>query len=651
MIQMLCGLRRAAPLSLLLATATFAAVPASSPASMQPSAPQPLPIAATIPDAADRPWPGVLAIAVDATDTARGIFRVRETIPVANPGRLTLLYPKWLPGEHAPSGEVDKLAGLRISAGGRALPWIRDAVDTHAFHVDVPEGAREILAEFQYVSATTPAQGPIVMTADMMNMEWVALALYPAGHFVRQIRIQPTVTYPAGWTAATALRGTATGATIHYEPVAFDTLMDSPVFAGRNARKVELRPGVSLSIFADRPEQLRATDAQIEHHRALVDQADRLFGARHYDHYDFLFALSDRLTPIGLEHHRSSQNGVAGGYFLDWANAARDRSLLPHEYVHSWNGKFRRPADLWTPDYRMPMRNSLLWVYEGQTEFWGSVLAARSGLVSREEALGELASIAATYSEGRPGREWRNLQDTTNQALFGRGLPLAWTSWQRTVDYYNEGLLVWLDADTLIREKTGGQRSLDDFARGFFGVRDGDWGELTYRFEDVVAALNAVVPYDWAAFLRERLDRTGGPAPLDGLARGGYRLAFAETPNAYDAAVERARKITDLSYSIGLVLNTDNGISAVRWDGPAFKAGIAVGDTLIAVNGRAADAPILKDAIRAAKADGQPIRLLVRSADRYSEVPVAWTGGLRYPVLEPVAGRRPLLDALLSPRK
>jgi predicted metalloprotease with PDZ domain len=601
-----------------------------------------------IPTATDAPYPGTIDVEIDASDTTRGIFRVRETIPVARPGAMVLLYPEWIPGHHAPSGSVENLAGLVLTADGKPLPWRRDTIDLHAFHVDVPDGVRSIRAEFQFLSAATAAQGPVVMTDDMLNLEWISMALYPAGHAVRGIRVQPSVTLPAGWTMATALRGTTTGTTTRFEAVSFETLMDSPLFAGRTSRRVELKPGVALTIFADRPQQLAATDAQIALHRNLVDQADRLFGARHFDHYDFLFALSDELTRIGLEHHRSSQNAVGPGYFTAWAQAVRDRSLLPHEYVHSWNGKHRRPADLSTPDYRTPMQDSLLWVYEGQTQFWGSVLAARSGLVSPDEALGELASVAATFSEGRPGRQWRNLQDTTNQPVIGRGATLAWTSWQRSADYYPEGQLLWLDADMLIRERTGGKRSLDDFARSFFGGNNGDWSVRTYRFADVVEALNRVAPLDWAGFLRERLDATGKPPPLDWLARGGYRLEFTDKPNIYDENVARSRKVDDFTYSVGLLIGTDAKIQAVRWNGPAFAAGIVAGDMILAVDQRAYSADLLRDAITAAKGSGQPINVLVKSGDRYREHRLQWTGGLRYPRLVRI-GKDAALDALLKP--
>ena len=436
------------------------------------------------------------------------------------------------------------------------------------------------------------------------------------------------------------------GATIQFKPVKFDTLVDSPVFAGANVRMETLAPGVRLNIVAEQPEQLAATEEQIQFHRNLVTQAVKLFGAQHYDHYDFLLALSDRQSGIGLEHHRSSENGVVGGYFTEWTNSAARRDLLPHEYTHSWDGKYRRPADLWTPDYRAPMQDSLLWVYEGQTQFWGYVLAARSGLLSKDETLGALANIAARLDTDA-GRKWRPLADTTDDPIISQRRPKGWRSYQRSEDYYNEGLLIWLDADSLIRELSHGARGLDDFARAFFGVNDRDWGELTYSFEDVVKTLNQVQTNDWSAFLRARLDNVSDHAPLEGFARGGYQLVYTNKPGEFFKAYEKARKITDLMYSGGFVLGKEGEITEVAWDGPAFNASLTVGTKLIAVNSRALDTDQLKAAIKAKKS---PLNLLVKTGDIYRTVELKYDGGLRYPKFEKTNSTPGSLDALLTPK-
>ncbi|MEO7239776.1 MAG: peptidase M61 [Sphingomicrobium sp.] len=639
------GVKPSAVLGLL--ALTIVALP--SPAPAQNSLAQPLPPAPAIAAPRDIAYPGTIRLEVDARSPGQGVFAVRERIPVA-PGPLTLLYPRWLPGNHGPSGEVDKLAGLVFRGGGRILPWVRDSVDLFAFHLDVPAGVREISADFQFLSRVGDAPGMVVMTPAMLNLQWTSLLLYPAGFYVRQIPVSASVRYPAGWTAATALRGTVSGGAVDYSTVPLDTLIDSPAFAGKHSRIVALRPAVTLNIFADRQKDLdAATPPMIDAHRRLVDQADRLFGARHYDHYDFLLALSERQSTIGLEHHRSSQNGVGAAFFREWDKQSDPRTLLPHEYTHSWNGKFRRPADLWTPDYRTPMRDSLLWVYEGQTEYWGAVLAARSGLVSREEALGELASIAAGYTVGRPGRSWRPLQDTANQPAFARHKKLDWASWQRGIDYYSEGQLLWTAVDQVIRERSRGRRSLDDFARRFFGMRPGDFGELTYDFDDVVTALETIQPYDWRGYLRTWLDATDGAHLLDGLTRGGYRLVWRDEPNIFDKNGAAEAKLADFTYSLGLTIGEEGKIASVLWDGPAFRAGIAPGQTLVAVDGSAYDGDRLTDAVRAAKTAAAPLSLLVKDGDSYRTVPVDYHGGLRYPALEKVAPGRAGIDRMFEP--
>ncbi|MES2707745.1 MAG: peptidase M61 [Verrucomicrobiota bacterium] len=639
-------------MALSLTLAGFAALPPASAQKVENSAPQPLEIVNTIPAARDAAYPGTMILEVDATDTTRGIIRIRQRIPVTAAGPLVLLYPEWLPGNHSPNGPIDKLAGIRFSAGGKPLPWHRDVVDVYAFHLQVPEGVTAVEAEYQFLSPTSVEQGRIVVTPVTMNLQWNAISLYPAGWFVRRIPVTATVKYPAGWTAATALRPRHTGdSTVEYETVSYETLVDSPVFAGLHARVEKLSPDVTLNIFADRPGQLAATPEQIQAHRNLVTQALRLYGSQHYDHYDFLLALSERQGGIGLEHHRSSENGVASEYFTKWDDNVAGRDLLPHEYTHSWNGKFRRGADLWTPDYRTPMRDSLLWLYEGQTEFWGHVLAARSGLWTRQQALDALAQIAAIF-DNRAGRQWRSVADTTNDPIISGRSPQPWRSWQRSEDYYSEGQLIWLDVDSLIREKTAGAKSLDDFARAFFGVRDRDWGELPYRFEDVVATLNDILPWDWTAFLNQRVTGTTPHAPLDGLTRGGYRLIYTDTPTDLFRKDEAKRKINDLSYSLGLVIDSKAKVKEVQWDGPAFNAGLTAGTEIIAVDGRAYDDGDLKAAITAAKDGAQPISLLVKSGDLYRTVDVKWNGGLRYPRLErtnTVTGISSL-EALLAPK-
>jgi predicted metalloprotease with PDZ domain len=467
--------------------------------------------------------------------------------------------------------------------------------------------------------------------------------------------VEPTVRLPEGWQFATALETASTSTALStFKPVSLETLIDSPIFAGRYFKRVDLDPegavAVRLNVVADRPTLLEMKPEQVELHRALVQQAYKLFGSHHYAHYDFLLALTDRMGGIGLEHHQSSENGTVPGYFTEWDRNADARDLVPHEYTHSWNGKFRRPADLWTPNFNVPMRDSLLWLYEGQTQYWGQVLAARAGLWSKQQALDAFASTAATYDH-RVGRDWRALQDTTNDPVVATRRPLAWRSWERSEDYYSEGLLMWLDADTLIREKSGDQRSLDDFARMFFGVNDGSVVPVTYTFDEVVNALNKVQPFDWATFLRTRLDGHGPGAPLDGLQRGGYKLVYTETPSDTFKAAEARRGITDLTYSLGLVIGREGRLIDVLWEGPAYKKGLTIGTQIIAVGGTTFTGDLVKDTISRAKNSGTPIELLVKNGDLYRTIRFDYRGGLRYPRLQRDDNTPARLDQIFTAKK
>ncbi len=638
----------------LFASACAAALLISTGAQAQagaPALPRPLP---PIPAAQAIDYPGVIRLEVDATDVARRIHTVRQTIPVSGPGPLTLLYPQWLPGKHAPRGPIEEIGGLTVTAGGERLPWLRDTVNVYAFHVEVPAGVREIVVEFQRLSPTAGNQGRVVVTPEMQNIQWETVLLYPAGYHHRGIVIDPAIRLPEGWGFGVALDvETEAGGLVDFAPVTLEVLQDSPMFAGRHFRQVDLDPGgrspVRLNIVADAPHQLEITDEQLRIHRNLVVQADRLFGARHFDRYEFLLALTDRLGGIGLEHHRSSENSVAPGYFTNWDGLQGDRSLLPHEYTHSWVGKFRRPADQMTLNFEEPLQDSLLWVYEGADMYFGALLQGRAGFNTTEEMLAELALTAATY-DTRVGRDWRPLQDTTNDPIVAARTPQPWRSWSRSEDYYSEGLLVWLEADMLIREATRERRSLDDFARAFFGMDDGVWSPRPFTFEEVVQTLNAVHPHDWAGFLRERLDRTGGGAPLEGLTRGGWRLVYADERTDYQKALDSEYRRTDLTWSLGLMTSSSNQITAVQWGGPAFEAGLTVGTEILAINGMAASGEGLTRAVTEARDRRQPIELITRHGDHYRTVRIPYYDGLRYPRLERIEGVPDRLSRIFAPR-
>ncbi|MRX08231.1 peptidase M61 [Pseudoduganella sp. FT25W] len=604
--------------------------------------------------ASDQPYPGTIVLKVDASNTAQQIFRVRESIP-AKPGKLTLLYPQWIPGNHGPSGAINQFAGFKVSANGQPLEWTRDPVNIFAFHLTVPKGASGVEVEFEYLSPVEANQGRTTMTNDILGVQWQSVALYPAGYATNKITVQPNLTVPAGWQYGSALEQQArTGDDVAFKPLDLETLVDSPLFAGRYFRRIDLDPGakipVHLNVVADSADQLEATPEQIAPHREMVQQAYKLFNSQHYKHYDFLFAISDEFGGIGREHHQSSENGVKLGYFAEWKKYEARRELLSHEFTHSWNGKFRRPAGQAVADFNTPLQNELLWVYEGQTQYWGAVLAARAGLIKPENTRDMIAATAARYDNVK-GRDWRAVQDTVNDPIINARRPQGWNNWQRSEDYYSEGELIWLDADTKIRELSGEKKSLNDFAKTFFGVDDGVNVAKPYTFDDVVKALNAVQPYEWAKFLRTRLDGHGPGAPLDGLARAGWKLVYAEKPTDFLKAQEDLSKSANFQYSLGFSVGSEGKLEAFQWEGVGFKAGLSGNTTLLAVNGRAYKPELLRAAVTAAKTSKEPINLLVKKGALYQTVALDYHGGLKYPRLERIDGTPDRLEAILQPLK
>ena len=629
-------------------------------------------VAANHPAPADAPYPGTLTLAVDLRDTDHRVFRVQESIP-AGAGPLTLLYPKWIPGEHGPTGTIEGISGLVISANGRPVSWRRQLDNMYAVDVDVPADARGVDLSFQFLS---PGPGRLfgasVSATPMLTLlEWNQVVFFPAGVAARQVSVAASVAVPDQWHWASALPAAGTEApsgksaaaaagAVRFAPVSLETLVDSPLLTGRYFRRVALADSpvpVNLDLAADRPENLAATDEQIRHQQRLVREAAALFGARHYQHYDFLFVLSELTGHFGLEHHESSDDRLGAEYFTDPEYYLSGGSLLSHEFVHSWNGKFRRPAGLMSPDYGTPMKSDLLWVYEGLTNYYGEVLSARDGTRSPEQFRDVLADTAAEM-EYAVGRSWRPLQDTADEAQILYNSPRSWSNWRRGVDFYSEGTLLWLDVDTLIRENSHGERSLDDFARLFFGQSDGVITPQPYDFEDVVAALDRVQHYDWTHFLRTRLDARTAGAPLDGIVRGGWKLVYTDEPNAVTKADEKINKAVNLQTSLGFSVDTDTDASSgslgtlndVVWKSPAFEAGLAPGMKIRAVNGTRFSADILKDAVKAGKTGPQAIELLVEDFDQFRSVRIDFHGGLRYPHLARIENSDERLADIVRPR-
>jgi predicted metalloprotease with PDZ domain len=642
--------------TLLLASVLAIAGLPGSEASAQTAAPA-MPAEAAlppIPEAVDTAWPGgTIRLDIDATDNRRGVFRVTETIPLA-PGtrQLTLLFPQWLPGKHGPRGALAELVDVQFLVDGKPVPWKRDPVEVYAFRLSLPEGAREVVAQMIHASPLAKDEGRVVMTPDMLNLQWEAMSLYPAGHYVSRIRVKPSVVLPRDWTPAVALDGeTHIGNRYSWNETDYETLVDSPIFAGAYFRRWDLGNSVRLNAVADAPDLLTLRPADLARLTAMVDESLLVFGAPPFDRYEFLVSLSSRMGDIGLEHLRSSENLLEPRNFLSWDSFDWDRNVLPHELVHSWNGKYRRPDKLWTPDYRKPMQGNLLWVYEGQTQFWGQVLAARSGVQGKDVVLGAIARAAAGLAE-MPGRGWRSVEDTTFDPVFAARKPKPYASLSRGEDYYWEGALVWLEADQIIRAGTGGRKGLDDFAKAFFSAVPGGPRISRYTLDDIVATLNQIYPQDWAGFFTKRIDRPDQPAPLAGIEKAGYRLVWRGEPNPFDKSRMEDLRRLDLWHSLGVEIDQDGTIADVRWDSPAFRAGLVTGARIVAAESIAYDHDVMRRALTAVASVKRPLELLVRRGERFMIMPIDYHDGLRWPWLQrSTPDQDAPLDRLLAPRR
>ena len=609
-----------------------------------------------VPPHAGKPRPVTLDL--DASEVARKILHVKLVIP-AHRGALTLYYPKWIPGEHAPTGPITDLAGLKLSAGGKSVAWKRDDADMYAFYCEVPAGALEVEASLDFLLPPSSVGGfssAASSTTELATFSWNQVLLYPAETSARDIIYKASLTLPSGWKLGTALPITSSsGRRTVFEAVSLETLVDSPVIAGAHFREVPIGPKGSAPHFiemaAESDEALEIPRRTRAAYDRLVTEASALFGAHHYRSYRFLFALSDGVAHFGLEHHESSDDRVPERALLDEEQRKAHATLLPHEFVHSWNGKYRRPADIATPDFQQPMRTSLLWVYEGLTQYLGQLLAERSGLWSAEDYRDKLALIVE-WAGDHAGRTWRPLEDTAVSAQLLYPARRDWEAWRRSTDFYDESTLIWLDADTLIREKTGGTRSLEDFIHAFHGGESGPPVVVPYTFNDVVAGLNGVMPYDWAVFLRERVESTSPHPPTAGLERSGWRLTFMDTPSSVQRAYEKRDKETDLSASLGMVVAKDGTIEDVIPGKPAFLAGVGPGMKLLAANGRRWSEDWSQENLRAAvaatKKSTKPLELLLQNGEFIRSYSVNYHGGEKYPRLERIPGREDLLSTILK---
>ena len=595
---------------------------------------------------------GPITLQVDATQAPMKILHAHLTIPVNSGAEATLVYPKWIPGEHMPSGPISDLAGLRFTAGGRTLAWRRDLVDMWGLHVETG-GASQIEADLDFLSPASGAfSGGASATASLTVISWNQLLLYPQGTAAHEVMFHPSLKLPRGWKYGTALPGASeSGDTITFSPVALETLVDSPVITGEHYRALDITPpGESLhheiDMASDSEAGLQMPEETVHAYKQLVAETGALYGARHYRDYHFLITLSDQVAHFGLEHHESSDDRVDERSLLDESARMLMAGLLPHEMTHSWNGKYRRPADLATPNYQVPMQADLLWVYEGLTEYLGDVLAARSGLWTDEQYRENLAAVTAGLDH-RPGRTWRPLLDTTIAAVFLYDAPFSWSSWRRGTDFYDEGELIWLEIDTIIRQQTQNRKSIDDFTHLFHGGESTGPMVKPYTFDDIVNALNQIVAYDWRRHLTQRLTSLNEHAPLGGITNGGWLLVYNDTPNVILRAQE-SEGDTNLSFSLGLLLNKEGRVADSIVNSPAYNAGISPGMTVVAVNGRKYSAEVIHDALAEGKNSSAPLELLIVNGEYFKTVPINYHEGNRHPHLLRQANQTDLLGQIIK---
>jgi predicted metalloprotease with PDZ domain len=598
--------------------------------------------------------PGPIRLAVDASQAPQKILHSHLEIPV-QPGPLTLYYPEWIPGEHMPDGPIINVAGLKFTTNGKTVSWRRDLVEMYSLHMEVPTGANVLDVDLDFL-LSAPASGfsaGASATAFLDVLSWNQVLLYPKGFAAKDLTFVPSVKLPSGWKFGTALPGPRqNGDTIAFAPVPLNTLIDSPVISGRYFRAIQLTPGETpsheMDIAADSASALLMPPEMEMHFKQLVAETGALFGSRHYRDYHFLVALSDDIAHFGLEHHESSDDQDSLDSLTSETGRIDFADLLPHEFVHSWNGKFRRPAGLATPDYQQPMKDDLLWVYEGLTEYLGEVLTARSGLETPQMFRESLAYLAAIYHQ-RPGRDWRPLQDTADAAVFLYDAGGDWSNWRRGVDFYQEGEMLWLDVDSTLRRVTNNKKSINDFCRFFHGGSGGEPELKTYTFDDIVSALNGLAPYDWAGYLREQLDAIPAKTPLESVENSGWKVVYSEQPNDYQQNTDTVRKRMNLDLSIGLVVDHDGLIGDVIHEGPAYKAGIGPGMKITAVDDRQFSLEALKDSIDEAKSTTSPIRLTIANGPQVQTYSIDYHGGLRYPHIERNNAGPDFLDDIIQP--
>ncbi len=597
--------------------------------------------------------PGAIRISVDATHAPQRILRAKLEIPV-RPGPLTLYYPKWMPADHSPDGPISNLAGLKFTAGGKEIAWHQDLVDMYAFNLDIPQGTESIEASLDFLIS---APGPTIDfaasgSAKLLILMWNQVTLYPKGWPAADLVFEPTLTLPEGWKFSTSLPiASESGSTITFSPVPLDLLIDSPVQSGPFVRVYPLNPGEKppneLDVASDDAWALDVPPALLENYKRLVAEAGALYRSHHYRDYHFLLTLSNNVLPLGQEHHESSDDRVGERTLVDPNARLLEAGLFPHEFSHSWNGQYRRPVGLATPDFQQPMKGNLLWVYEGLTEYLGTVLSARSGLLTPEQTREKIA-LTASEMGYRAGRRWRSLQNTADAAQILYFAPQQWSSYRRSVDFYPESVLIWLDVDATIRKLTNDRRSMDDFCHTFYAPPDGQPVIKAYTFEDLISTLNQIAPYDWRSFFSERLDSTSASAPLGGITGGGWKLVYTDDPNELLAAGEAESGGGDFTFSIGLRVRADGTVVDAIPGMPAFESGVSPYLRIIGVNGRQFSVDELKRAIRDSKSNPASITIAATNTGTLETHEIQYHDGNRFPHLERVEGTPDYLDEILK---
>ncbi len=584
-----------------------------------------------------------IILQVDASEVSRGLIHVLEKMPV-KPGPYLLRYPKWIPGHHSPSGPLANVIDLHVMANGHEIPWVRDSVELYDIHVNVPKGTDQIQVIFD--DAETPGSST---TNRLARVDWNHVLFAPKGP-VEQIPVRASLKAPDGWSVYDALPLAMDGNVAQMPETNLERLIDSPILMGKYGAVVPLAPKHEMDIVADEPNDLVMKPETLQGMKNLVAEAHALWGAQHYNTYHWLLSLSDHGGYAGLEHNECSEDGTGadGLKTPDALNGLGD--LVSHEYTHSWNGKYRRPADLYQQDYATPQGGTLLWVYEGMTQYWGNILPTRAGLWSQEHLKDTLANYAAEMGT-KSGRTWRSTEDTAAAASIVRNAGAAWNNARRAQDYYVEGVLMWIGADATIRRLTNNKKSLDDFCKLFAGPPNTGPMIKPYKYEDIVKYLNMVAPYDWDRYLTHMIYNVHPAPTTEGLEAAGYHLVFTDQPGPQRGGGRRGGGGgANHNYDLGISLDAEGVIQDMNIGSPADKSGLAPNMKVIAIGDKPYSSEVLDSAIKTAQTNSDPIVVQVLQDGLISTMKLDYHGGPKYPHLVRIEGSPDYLSDIATPK-